>query len=124
MAISCTGGSFAGLSTVSVSPAQRGDAIRDRRRGGDQAQAELALEALADDLHVQQAEKAAAEAEAQRHRVLGLVGERRVVERSFSTASRSGVVLRRVGGIEAAEHHRLDRLEAGQRLRRRDAPRR
>ena len=52
----------------------------DVRRGGDQVQVELALQPLRDDLHVQQAEEAAAEAEAQRDRGLRLVGQRGVVE--------------------------------------------
>ena len=45
-----------------------------RRGGGDEGEVELALEALADDLHVEQAEEAAAEPEAERARRLGLVG--------------------------------------------------
>ena len=49
------------------------DAVLDARRGGDQGEAELALEALLDDLHVQQAEEAAAEPEAERARRLGRV---------------------------------------------------
>jgi hypothetical protein len=40
-------------------------------RGGDQVQVELALEPLLHDLHVQQAEEAAAEAEAERADVSG-----------------------------------------------------
>ena len=43
-------------------------AVFDAGRGGDQGEVELALEALLDDLHVQQAEEAAAEAEAERPR--------------------------------------------------------
>jgi hypothetical protein len=54
--------------------------VDDRRRGGDQVQVVLALQALLDDLHVQHAEEAAAEAEAQRLRGLGLVEQRGVVE--------------------------------------------
>ena len=49
-------------------------------RGRDQVEVELALEPLADDLHVQQAEEAAAEAEAERPGGLRLVGQRGVVE--------------------------------------------
>ena len=47
---------------------------------GDQLQVELALEALLHDLHVQQAEEAAAEAEAEGGRRLRLKGEAGVVE--------------------------------------------
>ena len=49
----------------------------------------LALQPLLHDLHVQQAQEAAAEAEAQRQGGLGLVAEGGVVELSFSSASRS-----------------------------------
>ena len=55
-------------------------AVRDGRRGDEQVEVELALEPLAHDLHVQQAEEAAAEAEAERLRRLGLVEERAVVQ--------------------------------------------
>ena len=65
---------------------------------------------------MQQAEEAAAEAEAERRRGLHLVGEARVVEPEL--AHRRAQLLE-VGGVDreqAAEHHRLRRLEAGQRL--------
>ena len=45
-----------------------------------EVQVELALEPLLDDLHVQQAEEPAAEAEPERRRRLGLEEERRVVQ--------------------------------------------
>src|SRR5262249_9192222 len=48
----------------------RGDAVVDAGRGRDQVEIELALEALLDDLHVEEAQEAAAEAEAQGRRVL------------------------------------------------------
>ena len=41
-------------------------AVGDVRRGDEEVEVELALEALADDLHVQEAEEAAAEPEAER----------------------------------------------------------
>ena len=46
-------------------------------RGGDEREVELALEALAHDLHVEQAEEPAAEADAQGMGGLGLEGEAR-----------------------------------------------
>jgi len=49
-------------------------------RGGDQVLVELALQTLLHDLHVQQAQEAAAEAKAQRLRHLGLVVQRGVIE--------------------------------------------
>ena len=78
--------------------------------GGRRQQLEvvLALEPLAHDLHVEEPEEAAAEAEAERLRVLRLVGERRVVERQL--VERVAEVLEAVGvdREEAAEDHRLD----------------
>ena len=82
-------------------------AVLHRRRGGDEAQVELALEALADDLHVQQAEEAAPEAEAERARRLGLVGERRVVEAQLLERLAQVGELVAVDRVEPAEHHRL-----------------
>ena len=58
----------------------RRHAVQHARRRRDQVHVELALEPLLDDLHVQQAEEAAAEAEAERHRRLRLEEERRVVQ--------------------------------------------
>ena len=90
--------------------------VDDRRRGRDQVEIELALQTLGDDLEMQQAEEAAAEAEAERGRAFRLEREARVVEAQL--AHRLAQILE-VGGIDreqAAEHDRLRRLEAGQRL--------
>src|SRR5439155_18743802 len=57
-----------------------GDAVSDAGGGGDQIDIELALEALLDNLEMQQAEQAAAEAEAERNRILRLEGEGAVVQ--------------------------------------------
>ena len=73
-----------------------GDAIEHARRGGDQVEVELALEPLLDDLHVQQAEEAAAEAEAERDRGLGLEDEARVVEAQLLERVAQLVVVRRL----------------------------
>ena len=70
---------------------------------------------------MQQAEEAAAIAEAERGRRLHLVGEAGVVEAQL--ADRGAQILE-IGGVDreqAAEHHRLRRLEAGQRVRGRAA---
>jgi len=56
------------------------DAIDDRWRGGDQVEVVFAAQPLLNDLEVQQAEEAAAEAEAQRGGAFGLEGEARIVE--------------------------------------------
>ena len=58
----------------------RQDAVRDVGRGHEQVEVELALEPLADDLHVEEAEEPAAEAEPERLRRLRLVEERGVVQ--------------------------------------------
>src|SRR5207248_839628 len=54
--------------------------ILDCRRGRNEVELELALQALLDDLEMQQPEKAAAKAEAEGGRVLGLVRERGVIQ--------------------------------------------
>ena len=64
-------------------PALVGDAVFHARRGGDQRKVELAFEALLNDLHVEEPEVAAAEAEAERVRVVRLIDERGVVQAQF-----------------------------------------
>ena len=56
------------------------DAVLHGRRRRDEVQVELALQPLLDDLHVEQAQEADAEAEAQRDRALRLEADRGVVE--------------------------------------------
>jgi hypothetical protein len=55
----------------------RRDLVDDARRGDDEVEVVLALKALLHDLHVEEAQEAQAEAEAQRVGGLGLVRERR-----------------------------------------------
>src|SRR5262249_10919938 len=86
------------------------------RRGGDQLQTEFALHSLLDDLHVQQAEKAAAEAEAQRRRAFRLEEERGIVESKFFEGLAQRRVFVSVHSIEPGKNHGLDFLEAGQGL--------
>ena len=92
------------------------DAVGDGRGGHDQIEVELALQPLADDLHVQQAEEAAAEAEAERQRGLGLVEERTVVQLQPLERVAELRVLVGIGREEPGEDHRLDFLVAGHRL--------
>ena len=66
---------------------------------------------------MEQAQKAAAEAEAQRGTRLRLKGQARVVELQFLQRVLQVGIVRAVGGVDAAEHHRRDRAEAGHRLR-------
>ena len=104
---------------VHLDPVRAGtgpNAVGDVRRGHDQVEVELALQPLTHDLHVQQAEEAAAEAEAERLRGLGLVEERAVVQLQpleRVTQLRVGIRVRRE---EPGEDHRLDLFVAGQRL--------
>jgi hypothetical protein len=58
-----------------ICPCFQDHPVHDVRRRRNQVQVELALQALADDLHVQQAQEAAPEAETQRHRRFRLVGQ-------------------------------------------------
>ena len=99
-------------------------AVDHRGRGDDDVEVELALEPLLDDLEVQQAEKAAAEAEAQGRAALRLVLEAGVVEPQLAQAVAQIAVIVGVGRVHAAEHDRLARPEAGQRRRRRACGRR
>ena len=90
--------------------------VDHRRRGGDEVEVIFAGQPLLDDLEVEEAEEAAAEAEAERGAGLHLEAERGVVEAQLVEAVAQ---LLEIGGVDreqAAEHHRLDLLEAGQRL--------
>ena len=110
-------GISAGLCTSTHSPTRVSHAVGDVRRRHEQVEVELALEPLAHDLHVQQAEEAAAEAEAERLRRLGLVEERGVVQ--LQPLERVAQLRVRVGvrREQPGEHHRLDFLVARHRLR-------
>ena len=90
--------------------------IGDGRGGGDEREVELPLEALAHDLHVQEAEEAAPEPEAEGVRRLRLVGEAGVVEPELLQRVTQCGELVAVHRVEAAEHHRLGIAVAGQRL--------
>ena len=94
-------------------------AVQHARRRGDQVHVELALEPLLHDLHVQQPEEAAAEAEAQRHRGFRLEEERGVIQSQLLERLAQLRVLMALHRVEPGEHHRLQLLEAGERLGRR-----
>ena len=64
---------------------------------------------------MQQPEEAAAEAEAERGGGLHLIGEARIVEAELADRLAQILELGRIDREQAAEHHRLRRLEAGQR---------
>ena len=78
-------------------PIRHVDVVLHRRHGGDQVEAELPLQPFSYDLHVQQAEEAAAESEAQRGGGLGLVLQARVIELQLLQRVPEPFVLFRVG---------------------------
>ena len=82
--------------------------------GGDDIQIELPLQSFGDDLHVQQTQETAAEAEAQRGAGLQLKGQGGIVQLQFFQRVLQVGVLGTVGGVDAAEHHGLDLTVAGQ----------
>ena len=91
--------------------------VGDARHRDQQVEVELPLEALPHDLHVEQAEEAAPEAEAERLGGLGLIDEGRIVEAELIEGVAQVGVLVAVGGVEPGPHHRLGLPVAGQRLR-------
>ncbi len=114
-------GMSAGLCKVRTAAIGQMHAIDDRGCGRDQIEVEFAGQPLLDDFEMQEAEKAAAKAEAERRRGLGLVFEARIVEAQFGEAVAQPLVIGGVGREQAAEDDRLHRLEAGQRRGRRAA---
>ena len=94
------------------------DLVADVGRRRQQLEAVLALQPLADDVHVQQAEEAAAKAEPERLRGLRLIRERGVVQRQPVERVAQVLVAVGVDREQAAEDHRLHLAVAGQRLRR------
>ena len=91
-----------------------GDLIDDVGRGGDEVEIILALEPLEDDLHMQKAQKAAAEAEAQRDGVFLRIAHGRVVELQFFQRVAQITVFGAVRRVDARKDHGLRLLVAGQ----------
>ena len=85
----------------------RHDAVDDVRSGRNEVEVELALQALADDLQVEQAEEAAAEAEAEGRGGFGLEGQRRVVELEALEGVAQVREVRSVDRVDAGEDHRV-----------------
>ncbi len=90
--------------------------VNHARSRGDQIQVVLAFEPLLDDFHVQKPEKAAAKAETERVRRVGLEAERRIVHVQLRQRIAQILVLGGVGREDAGEHHRLHFAKAGQGL--------
>ena len=83
---------------------------------GDQVEAELALEALADDLQVQQAQEAAAEPESEGGGGLRFEGEGGVVELEALQGVAQVREVRAVHRVDAGEHHGVGVAVAVERL--------
>ncbi len=90
------------------------DFVAHAGRGRDEIDIELTLQPLLDDLHMQQAEEAAAETEAERGRAFGLDGKRGIVEPQFFKRVAQHGVLMRVDRVQACEDHGLDVFKARQ----------
>ena len=114
--ISVGSGNLVGIIHLEDLAARGGDAVAHAGRGGDQVDIELALQPLLHDLQMQQAQKTAAEAETQRHRILRLEAEGAVVQTQLFERIAQQAVLVRLHRIQPGEHHGLDLFEAGQRL--------
>ena len=102
------GGRFDGVIHVHFRAVRLIDFINDARRGRNQIEVKLAFQPLLNDLHVQQSQEAAAEAEAQRHG--SSPAQRSATRRSaeaFPAHPCRLVVIRAVRRINAAENHRV-----------------
>ena len=115
-AIRPVSGSLAGLSISRTSPSVVVTRYSTPGAVVTRSMVELALEPLLHDLHVQQAEEAAPEAEPQRRRGLRLVEERGVVQPQLLQRVPQLGVLVAFDRIEPGEDHRLELLEAGERI--------
>ena len=91
------------------------DLVLHAGRRRQQVELILPLQPLLDDLHVQQAEEATAEAEAERFGGLRLEDQRGIVQSQSLQRVAQLRILVAVHWVEAGENHRLDRPVAGQR---------
>src|SRR5580700_1640259 len=92
------------------------DLVAHAGSGGDEFERELALEALLNDFHMEQAEKAAAETETESDGTFRLEEKRRIVEAKFFEGFAEAGVLVGVDRVESGENHGLDFFKAGEGL--------
>ncbi len=85
--------------------------VKHPRSRRHEVHVELALQALLDDLHVEQSQESAAEPESQRRRGLRLEKEGGVVQSQLFEGVAELGVLMAFHGIQPREHHRLQLLE-------------
>ena len=104
--ITLPSGMSTGLCSSSICAVGAVDAVHHGGRGRDQVQVELAGQPLLDDLQVQQAEEAAAEAEAERGGGLRLVVEAGVVQPQLGQAVAQLLEIVGIDRIQAAPDHR------------------
>ena len=108
-------GKFRGAIDFNDIAADAGDAVTHAGSGGDQVQPELALQAFLNDFQVQQAEKAATKAKAERHGIFRLVEESCIVQLQLAERVAQRLVLVGEHGKNSGKHHRLDGFETGKR---------
>ena len=107
------GGSLEGFSTSSDLALGGEHPVAHARRGDDQGEVELALQALLDDLEVEHAEEAAAEPVAQGEGRLRLIVEGGVVEPELLERVAQPLVVGVLDGVEPGEDHGLGVAVAG-----------
>ena len=88
--------------------------VNNRRQCGNQIQIKLSLQTLLNDFHVEHTQKSAAETKAQRHRGLGLEGQRGIVQLEFFQCIAQVGVFGAVLGINTAVNHGLCGTITGQ----------
>ena len=92
------------------------NAIDYRRRSRNQIQIVFTFQSLLNDLHMQQAEEAAAESEAQCNGGFRLKGQRCVIQLQFFQCVAQVVIMCAVRRIDTGKDHRADLAVSGQRL--------
>ena len=90
------------------------DFVDDAGIGGDDVHVVFPAEAFLDDLHVEKTEEAAAKTEAEGDGAFGLEDERGVIELELRHCRLQVLEIRGIDGVNTAEDHGMDFLEAGQ----------